>query len=55
MSYVTINLTSGHNDFCSPRYIEILARKLEKLGGAHYMFLTHKYDLYSETGSSMQF
>lgn len=29
----------------SPRYIEILARKIEKLGGARYMFLTHKDDI----------
>ncbi|KAI3894222.1 hypothetical protein MKX03_022647 [Papaver bracteatum] len=30
---------------CSPRYTEKLARKIELLGGARYMFLTHKDDV----------
>lgn len=29
----------------SPRYTEVLARNIEKLGGAKYMFLTHKDDV----------
>lgn len=28
---------------CSPRYTERLACNIEKMGGARYMFLTHKY------------
>ena len=27
---------------CSPRYSEILAKKIEAMGGVRYMFLTHK-------------
>lgn len=30
--------------YCSPRYTERLARKIDLLGGARFMFLTHKYD-----------
>ncbi|XP_017700822.1 uncharacterized protein LOC103718713 isoform X1 [Phoenix dactylifera] len=29
----------------SPRFMEILVRNIEKLGGARYMFLTHKDDV----------
>ncbi|KAJ0599151.1 putative ribonuclease Z/Hydroxyacylglutathione hydrolase [Helianthus annuus] len=28
----------------SPRYTERLASNIEKMGGARYMFLTHRYD-----------
>ena len=30
--------------FCSPRFTERLAHNIDMLGGARYMFLTHKYD-----------
>ena len=33
---------------CSPRYSEILAKKLEAMGGVRYMFLTHKYVILME-------
>lgn len=32
---------------CSPRYTKELASNIKKLGGARYMFLTHKYAEYT--------
>lgn len=31
---------------CSPRYTERLASNIKKMGGARFMFLTHKYAKY---------
>lgn len=40
--YVTYSLL-----ICSPRYTEKLASNIKRMGGACYMFLTHKYAEYT--------